>query len=68
MIVHSDADLEYAAERCARGGFAFAGQSCISVQRIFVERVSSKLSRGCLAASQKLRLGDPSMNGLTSGR
>ncbi len=37
-IVHSDADLADAARRCALGGFAYAGQSCISVQRIFVEQ------------------------------
>src|SRR5205085_3862087 len=36
-IVHSDADLAYAAERCITGGFAYAGQTCISVQRILVE-------------------------------
>ncbi|NOK57566.1 MAG: aldehyde dehydrogenase family protein [Chloroflexi bacterium AL-W] len=37
VIVHSDADLADAAERCVAGGFAYAGQSCISVQRIFVQ-------------------------------
>jgi glyceraldehyde-3-phosphate dehydrogenase (NADP+) len=36
VVVHSDADLAFAAERCAVGGFSYAGQSCISVQRIFV--------------------------------
>jgi acyl-CoA reductase-like NAD-dependent aldehyde dehydrogenase len=35
-IVHSDADLAYAAERCVVGGYSYAGQSCISVQRIYV--------------------------------
>ncbi len=35
-IVHSDANLPFAAERCVVGGFSYAGQSCISVQRIFV--------------------------------
>jgi glyceraldehyde-3-phosphate dehydrogenase (NADP+) len=38
VIVEGDADLEHAAGRCAAGGFAFAGQSCISVQRILVQR------------------------------
>ena len=38
VIVHSDADLAYAADRCVVGGFAYAGQTCISVQRILVER------------------------------
>ena len=36
VIVHKDADVFYAAERVAWGGFSFAGQSCISVQRVYV--------------------------------
>ena len=36
MIVNDDADVAYAAERVAWGGFAYAGQTCISVQRVFV--------------------------------
>src|SRR5205807_1642893 len=38
VIVHSDADLDFAAERCIAGGFSYSGQSCISVQRILVQR------------------------------
>ncbi len=39
MIVHSDwQDLETAANRCAVGAFGYAGQSCISVQRVYVQR------------------------------
>ena len=60
VIMHHDADLEYAAERCAMGGFSYAGQSCISVQRIFVH---SSVMDGFLAAFlprvQKLKVGDP---------
>ena len=37
-IVTADADLETAASKLAANAFAFAGQSCISVQRIYVER------------------------------
>ena len=36
VIIHSDANLAFAAERCVVGGFSYAGQSCISVQRVFV--------------------------------
>jgi len=36
VIVEPDADLAWAAARCAVGGFTYAGQSCISTQRIFV--------------------------------
>jgi acyl-CoA reductase-like NAD-dependent aldehyde dehydrogenase len=38
VIVAADADLERAAEKLAANAFSFAGQSCISVQRIYVER------------------------------
>ena len=34
VIVEPDADLDFAAQRCAAGGFGYAGQTCISVQRI----------------------------------
>src|SRR5213075_25664 len=40
VIVAADADLEAAASKLAANAFAFAGQSCISVQRIYVERSS----------------------------
>jgi len=38
VVVAADADLEDAATRLAANAFSFAGQSCISVQRIYVER------------------------------
>src|SRR6188472_2510576 len=38
VIVHGDADLDEAAEKLAANAFSFAGQSCISVQRIYVQR------------------------------
>src|SRR5712691_4835007 len=38
VIVHGDADLDEAATRLAGNAFSFAGQSCISVQRIYVAR------------------------------
>jgi acyl-CoA reductase-like NAD-dependent aldehyde dehydrogenase len=37
VIVAADSDLEDAAARLAANAFSFAGQSCISVQRIYVE-------------------------------
>jgi acyl-CoA reductase-like NAD-dependent aldehyde dehydrogenase len=38
VIVEADADLEDVATRLAANAFSFAGQSCISVQRIYVRR------------------------------
>jgi glyceraldehyde-3-phosphate dehydrogenase (NADP+) len=37
-IIHDDADLEWAAERSVQGAFAYAGQICISLQRLLVHR------------------------------
>lgn len=60
VIVHGDADLPYAAERCVAGGFGYAGQTCISVQRILVEHsVYGKFTDLLLASVAKLRIGDP---------
>src|ERR1700731_4154621 len=59
-IVHSDADLRYAAERCVTGGFAYAGQSCISVQPILVEQsVYGKFADLLCDGVRKLKTGDP---------
>ena len=39
LIIHSDyRDLDGAAERTAHAAFGYAGQSCISVQRVFVDK------------------------------
>src|SRR5215472_8372893 len=60
VIVHGDADLAWAAERCVTGGFAYAGQSCISVQRILVEHsVYGKFTELFLAGVRNLKTGDP---------
>ena len=60
VIIHSDADLSYAADRCIAGGFGYAGQTCISVQRILVHRqVYGKFTELLLAGVGKLRVGDP---------
>ena len=60
VIVHSDTDISYAAERCVAGGFSYAGQTCISVQRILVERsVFGKFVELFLAGVHKLKMGDP---------
>ena len=60
VIIHSDADLEYAAERCVAGGFGYAGQTCISVQRILVQQsVYGKFTDLFLAGVKTLRTGDP---------
>ena len=60
VIVAADADLDDAAGRLAANAFSFAGQSCISVQRIYVERSAfeSFLDR-FLPRVEELVVGDP---------
>jgi glyceraldehyde-3-phosphate dehydrogenase (NADP+) len=60
VIVHNDADLDLAAARAVVGGFAYAGQSCISVQRVFVhDAVYTEFMDRFVPAVKALRLGDP---------
>jgi acyl-CoA reductase-like NAD-dependent aldehyde dehydrogenase len=60
VIVHNDADLAYAADRCVVGGFSYAGQTCISVQRIVVERSAfARFTDLLLEGVKKLKTGDP---------
>jgi len=60
-IVEPDADLAWAAKRCAVGAYAFAGQSCISVQRVLVQRaVADRFRDALLAAAKDVAAGDPS--------
>src|SRR5438105_8204223 len=59
-IVHNDADLAYAVDRCVSGGFGYAGQTCISVQRILVEHsVYGKFTDLLVDGVKKLTAGDP---------
>ena len=60
VIVHSDANVEYAAERCAFGGFLRAGQACISVQRLYAhESIFEELKARLLERIKSLTTGNP---------
>jgi glyceraldehyde-3-phosphate dehydrogenase (NADP+) len=59
-IVHKDADVGWAAERCAAGGFGHAGQVCIKVQRVYVhQNVYDSFMSAFLRRVQALKVGDP---------
>jgi acyl-CoA reductase-like NAD-dependent aldehyde dehydrogenase len=59
-IVAADADLESAAAKLAANAFSFAGQSCISVQRIYVERaVHDDFVARFVPKVEALKVGDP---------
>ena len=69
LIVEPDApDLHFAAKRAALGAFAYAGQVCISVQRLLVNRkVWDKFLPLLLSEVAKLKTGDPRDEAVTVG-
>ncbi len=60
VFVGRDADLAWAAARCAWGAFCYSGQTCISVQRIYVEaEVHAEFRRLLVENIKILVIGDP---------
>lgn len=59
-IVCADADVEEAAALCARNSMRLAGQSCISVQNVYVhESLRERFLERMVSRVKQLRLGDP---------
>lgn len=59
-IIDEDADIERAATLCAQTGYSNSGQSCISVQRIYVhERRIEEFTEKLVAKVEQLVCGDP---------
>lgn len=69
LIVHSDwADLDVAAARTAQAAFGYAGQSCTSVQRIFVERpIFQTFLWKVVERAARMTPGDPALDTTESG-
>jgi acyl-CoA reductase-like NAD-dependent aldehyde dehydrogenase len=60
VIVVADADIDATAQALAANAFSFAGQSCISVQRIYVEAPEyERFLSSFVPRVEELRLGDP---------
>ncbi len=60
VIVDENANLELAAKKSVLGGFALAGQVCISVQRVFVhEKVADEFEKLLKLEASKLKYGNP---------
>ncbi|RUM57652.1 MAG: aldehyde dehydrogenase [Persephonella sp.] len=60
VVVDEDANLEMAVKKSVLGGFAVAGQVCISVQRVLVnEKVADKFQELLQKEVSKLKFGDP---------
>lgn len=68
VIVCADADVELAAKKILPGGYTYAGQSCISVQRVYAHAsVRDALVERLRAGVSALRLGDPMVDATTLG-
>jgi acyl-CoA reductase-like NAD-dependent aldehyde dehydrogenase len=60
VIVHRDADVAAAAAKVAVGGYSFSGQTCISVQRVYVHReVADEFLEQLARGVEALVVGDP---------
>lgn len=60
VIVEKDSDLDWAVERIVFGSFSYAGQICISVQRVWIhEEIWDVFMDKFLERTKKLRIGDP---------
>ncbi len=60
VIVDKSADLDWAVRRILVGAFAYAGQVCISVQRMFVhEDIWDAFMPKLVAGARALKVGDP---------
>jgi glyceraldehyde-3-phosphate dehydrogenase (NADP+) len=60
VIVDKDADIGLAVGRVRAGAFAYAGQVCISVQRVYVHRdIFDRFCDELVAAVQTIKVGDP---------
>jgi acyl-CoA reductase-like NAD-dependent aldehyde dehydrogenase len=60
VIVDETADIAYAVERSAMAAFAYAGQVCISAQRLIIhEQVAEAFTTQLVERARRLRTGDP---------
>src|SRR6476659_9326074 len=60
VIIDKSADIDWAVKRCLVGAFSYAGQVCISVQRMFVhEDIWDEFMPKLIEGARGLKLGDP---------
>lgn len=60
VIVDESADIKNAVSKIITGGFAQAGQSCISVQRVYIhEKIYDEFEKILVDETKKIKTGDP---------
>lgn len=59
-IIHNDANLKKAVEGIVRGAFGLTGQSCTSVQRVYVhDTIMDNFTNALVEKTKQLKVGDP---------
>lgn len=60
VIIEKDCDIPLALERCVIGGYAYSGQVCISVQRIYIhEDIYDTFEEKFIEKVRAIKTGDP---------
>lgn len=68
VLVAHDADLEFAAARCVRGGVVYGGQYCIGVQRVFAHTdIYERFEKELVQRVAACKTGNPLEEGIDIG-
>jgi acyl-CoA reductase-like NAD-dependent aldehyde dehydrogenase len=68
VVIEPDADLDFALPRTVLGAYAYSGQVCISIQRIFLhQKIYDNFMTEFVEATRKLKMGDPLDEGTDVG-
>jgi acyl-CoA reductase-like NAD-dependent aldehyde dehydrogenase len=60
VIIDESADLKRSLERTTMGAFTYSGQTCISVQRIFIhDKIFDEWTSGFVEKARNLKIGKP---------
>jgi len=60
LLVLGDADIERAVEAAVRGSYLYAGQVCIGIKRIILDKkIADEFTDKFVKATKKLKMGDP---------
>lgn len=68
VVIEPDSDIEVAAARCVAGGYAYSGQVCISLQRIYVHgKIYDQFKNVFVEKVKGVKTGDPALQDTVVG-
>ncbi len=60
VVIEPDANLDYALPRTVLGAYAYSGQVCISIQRVYLhEKIYDRFMSDFIDSVKNLKMGDP---------